>query len=202
VAGFYDPVIMSWTQKSRPAQKTFYDGKRKSEHWYRDKQVYFLTARCKDRSPAFKSEDAQLIFWDRFEHYTGEFRYQSWVTSLMVNHYHNLGYAERGSELGEMMRKIHGSIAKLVNDVLEVCLVPFWIDHGRQSYFDGCIRDELQGRRSYRYTLTQCVRHGICDDYRKYPGTRVYVGLEDAMGHALKMNGFLHGVPYKRYMRD
>jgi hypothetical protein len=192
---------MSWTHKSRPSQKTIFRGQRKSEHWYRDNQVYFLTARCSDRFPAFNSEEAQLIFWDRFEHYTREFGYQSWVTSLMVNHYHNLGYAERGSELGEMMRKIHGSIAKLVNDVLEVRLTPFWGDHGQQGYFDGCIRDELQGRRSHRYTLTQCIRHCVCDDYTNYPGTRIYVGVDEAIEFALKKNAFLTGVPYRRYLR-
>ena len=75
-----------------------------------------------------------------------------------------------------MMQRFHGSVAKLINDTLDVRLVPFWIDSGKQNYFDGCIRDELQCRRAYRYTLTQCRRHGICSDPKDYPHTRVYLG--------------------------
>ena len=60
------------------------------------------------------------------------------------------------------MRKLHGSVAKLVNDLLDVRLVPFWGDGENRDYFDGCLRDETQLIRSYRYVLRQSVRHGIC----------------------------------------
>jgi hypothetical protein len=99
------------------------------------------------------------------------------------------------------MQRMHGSVAKLVNDTLEVRLVPFWIDQGKQNYFDGCIRDELQCRRAYRYTLTQCRRHHIYSDPAGYPHTRVNVDVESAVKQALKLDAFLKGVPYARYDR-
>ena len=77
-----------------------------------------------------------------------------------------------------MMQRIHGSVAKLVNDLLPERRTPFWGDPGHQDYFDGCIRDEKQCRLAYRYTLTQSVRHGLCRDWREYRHTRVNVDLE------------------------
>ena len=43
-----------------------HDGKHRFEHWYLDNQVYFITARCRDRYPAFASDAAKAVFWDRF----------------------------------------------------------------------------------------------------------------------------------------
>jgi hypothetical protein len=44
----------------------------------------------------------------------------------MNNHYHTLGYLKKGEQLGPMMREFHGSVAKLVNDVLPERHLPFW----------------------------------------------------------------------------
>jgi hypothetical protein len=178
-----------------------YQGQRRFEHWYRDHQVYFITARCRDRYLAFASEEAKRVFWDRFEHYTREALFTPWVTSLLNNHYHILGYCKTGELLGPMMRKLHGSVAKLVNDLLPERRVPFWEDRGHQDYFDGCIRDEKQCRLAYRYTLTQCIRHGICADWHNYPHTHVKIELEVGLRRALELRAFLQGVPYKRYQR-
>ena len=100
-----------------------------------------------------------------------------------------------------MMRKIHGSVAKLVNDTLPQRHLPFWREAGGRDYFDGCLRDELQCRRAYRYTLTQCRRHGICPDWRGYPHTRVNIELERGLRRATELGAFLYGVPYPRYQR-
>jgi hypothetical protein len=114
----------------------------------------------------------------------------------MDNHYHQLGYLKIGTNLGEMMRRMHGSVAKLVNDILPMRKVPFWRE-GHDTYFDGRLRDELQFRRTYRYVLLQAVRHGIAHDYRDYPHTRVNVELEVALRRALELNAFLKDVPYR-----
>jgi hypothetical protein len=171
------------------------------EHWYRDNTVYFITSRCRDKFPAFTSPAAQEVFWDRFEHYAQMHGFVPWVTTLMNNHYHTLGYLKLGSQLGPMMRKFHGSVAKLVNDVLPERHLPFWRSSGNQDYFDGCIRDENQCRRAYRYTLLQSVRAGLCTDYRDYPNTRMRIKLEVGLRRAIELKTFLPDVPYKRYDR-
>jgi hypothetical protein len=122
-----------------------------------------------------------------------------WVATLMNNHYHLIGYCSRGEELGEMMRKIHGSVAKLVNDTLTVRRVPFWRERGNKDYIDGCLRDEKQCRLAHRYTLMQAVRAGLVRDWREYPITRVYIELERGVKRALEKKAFLENVPYKRY---
>ena len=99
------------------------------------------------------------------------------------------------------MRHVHGSVAKLVNDLLVVRLKPFWYDTGKQGYFDGCLRDEAQCRWTYRYVLWQCKRHGICLDWRDYPHTRVNIELEVSVKRALEKKAFMEDVEYKRYAR-
>jgi len=188
-------------RKSGGRKPAVYGGRRRFEHWYADNQVYFITARCRERFGAFQSEAARGVFWDRLAFYTDQARFTPWVVSLVVNHYHILGYCKEGERLGGMMRKLHGSVAKLVNDTLPQRRRPFWEDNGHQDYFDGCIRDELQCRRAYRYTLTQCKRHGICENWREYPDTRVWVEVDAGVRRAHELGAFLEGVPYKRYQR-
>jgi REP element-mobilizing transposase RayT len=141
-------------KSSRNAREKFGD-KHRFEHWYVDNQIYFITARVRDRIPVFASEEAKAIFWDRFDHYAAQFGYIPWITSLLDNHYHTLGYLKKGTNLKSFMQRLHGSVAKRVNDVLDDRLEDFWRDAKGKEYFDGCIRDELQCRRAYRYTWSQ-----------------------------------------------
>jgi hypothetical protein len=187
------------TRKSSRSPFPILRGQRRFEHWYRDNQVYFITARCRDGFPAFETEQAKSIFWDRFERYATEFTYTPWITCLLDNHYHTLGYLKNGNSLGEMMRRIHGSVAKLVNDVLPVRLRPFWRGDDGHDYFDGCLRDETQLRRTYRYIWSQPRRHGLAHDCATYPHTRVTIDVEHGVGRALELGALLTGVPYRRY---
>jgi hypothetical protein len=186
-------------RKSSSTLREYHNGRHRFEHWYLDNQVYFFTARCRDRYPAFASEAAKAVFWDRFKHYTAKYGITPWVTSLLDNHYHTLGYQRVGENLLQMMRRLHGSVAKLVNDLLPERRVPFWREKGHRDYFDGCIRDEKQCRRAYQYTLTQGVRHGIVKDWRDYRHTKVDIDLERGLKRALELQAFLEKVPYKRY---
>jgi REP element-mobilizing transposase RayT len=188
-------------RKSSLSRDERYKGHHRFEHWYLDNCVYFITARCRDRFPAFASDAAKSVFWDRFTFCTAKYGFVPWATSLIDNHYHTIGYLKVGENLGPMMQRFHGSVAKLVNDLLSKRLRPFWYDSGKQGYFDGCIRDELQARRGYRYILRQSERHGIMRDWRKYPHTRVNVELERAIKRALELNAFLTDVPYQRYAK-
>lgn len=193
------PKPSTWTHKSSRSQHKILQGVHRFEHWYRDNQVYFITARCRKRFPAFATEQAKAVFWDRFDYYTHKHEFTPWITSLIDNHYHVLGYCKHGDSLGEMMRCIHGSVAKLVNDVLEKRHVPFWRGDDGHDYFDGCLRDEIQSQRVYRYILLQSKRHGICMDWRDYPHTRIRIELEVGLKRATELNAFLRGVRYKRY---
>ena len=74
---------MAYTRKSSYTPNATYDGKRRFEHWYRDNQIYFITARCRNKFPAFASEGAQAVSWDRFAHYTRRHGFTPIVTTLM-----------------------------------------------------------------------------------------------------------------------
>jgi hypothetical protein len=177
----------------------FFQGQHRFEHWYRDNTIYFITSRCRDGFPAFRSEKAKEIFWDRFDHYTKKYGFVPWVTTLLDNHYHIEGYLKIGENLGPLMQHLHGSVAKLVNDLLPERLLPFWRYKGNQDYFDGCLRNELQARRTYGYVLRQAVRAGIVRDWRLYPHTRVNVELEPALRRSRELNVFPEKVRYARY---
>ena len=185
-------------KSSRSAQE-YREGRHRFEHWYVDNQVYFITARVRDRFHALAGEQAKAIFWDRFDHYTAQHEFIPWVTSVLDNHYHTLGYLRIGLNLQHLMQRLHGSVAKLVNDLLEEPYLEFWRDTKGREYFDGCIRDEKQARLAYRYILTQSERHGICSDYRQYGHTHADVDLDRAVRRAYELKAFLEGVPYKRY---
>ena len=186
-------------RKSSISRSEYHDALHRFEHWYRDNSIYFITARCRGRFNAFAADRAKKIFWDRFEVYTKQYNFIPFVVSLLDNHYHLLGYLRIGENLGRLMRHLHGSVAKLVNDSLEIHLKPFWYDTGKQGYFDGCIRDELQCTRAFGYTHTQCRRHGICHNPTDYPHTRIYVELDRVLKRARELKPYLEDVPYKRY---
>jgi len=176
-------------------------GQHRFEHWYRDNSVYFITSKVRDGHHAFRADEAKQLFWDRLLHHATSHGFVLFVATLMSNHYHVLGYLRHGKQLGQFVRKFHGSVAKLTNDLLPQRHLPFWRTRGGHDYFDGCIRDEQQCRRAYRYTLTQCRRHGICADWRGYGHTRVWVNLERAVARSLELRAFMDGVPYPRYER-
>ena len=192
---------MARFRKSSATQSEFFDYHHRFEHWYRDNTVYFITSRTRDGFPAFQTRRACDIFWDRFDYYTKLHGFVPWVTSLLNNHYHTLGYLRDGEQLGQMMRKLHGSVAWLVMKELNVCHVPFWRGAGNQDYFDGCIRDVLQARRAYRYTLLQAVRARLVRDWRDYPDTRMNIEVERGIKRAVELKAFLENVPYARYER-
>lgn len=174
-------------------------GKDAFQHWRKDNQIYFITARCRDGYPAFHPEPAKQVFWKQFESYTREHTFTPIVASLLNNHYHVLGYLKFGAELGTMMQRLHGSVAKLVNDLLPERQVRFWNDKRNHNYFDGCLRDEKQFVLTYRYVLNQAVKAGLVRDWREYPHTRVYVERDRALARATELDAFLRGVRYKRY---
>jgi hypothetical protein len=186
---------------SSHAKNEFTDGKHRFEHWYRDNTVYFITAKTRDGFHAFESEEAKAIFWDRFTCWTTYFGFFPWVTTLLVNHYHPVGYLKVGENLGTMMQRIHGSVANLVNDTLPQRHLPFWRDRASEvkDYYDGCLRSELQGRHAYKYTLMQAVYAKLVTDWRDYPHTRVTVELEMGVARAQQLNAFMTHVRYPRY---
>ena len=99
------------------------------------------------------------------------------------------------------MQRLHGSVAKLVNDLLPERRVPFWREAGHHDYFDGCIRDEKQCRLAYHYTLTQAVRHGIVTDCARLSAhacTRsIWSAASTRSLRIVRVSG--RKVPYKRY---
>jgi len=122
--------------KSSRSRGEHFRGQHRFEHWCVDNQIYFITARCRDRVPALLLDEAKRIFLERFEHYTKKYDFIPWVTSVLDNHYHTLGYCTTGANLKEMMQRIHGSTAKLINDLNEAHGVD-WSTHAARPASSG-----------------------------------------------------------------
>src|SRR5688500_14515104 len=106
-------------RKSSRTRKEYHrDSPHRFEHWQQPNQLYFITACCRDHFPAFAAGQAKLVFWDRFDHWTRTCGFAPWVTSLLDTHYHTVGYLTDQGDLFRMMQRLHGSVAKLVNDLL------------------------------------------------------------------------------------
>ena len=71
-------------RKSSATAHEHFDGRHRFEHWYRDNTVYFITARCRDKYPAFASEAAKAVFWERFHYYTKKYEFVPWATTFDV----------------------------------------------------------------------------------------------------------------------
>ena len=84
---------------------------------------------------------------------------------------------------------------------LNVRHVPFWRERGNRDYFDGCLRDVLQGYRAYNYTRDQAVKARLVSRYSEYPNTRIYVDRDVALNRAAELNAFLQDLPCARYAR-
>jgi hypothetical protein len=198
---------MSRTEKSNQSQRATYKHQHRFEHWYRDNQVYFITAKTALGRPVFSTPTACDIFWKAFDNAYAVGSFTPWVTSLMNNHYHTLGYLKTGNRLHKMMQSLHGNISKQINDLRQAeagglkpaRLLPFWGHRGKKTYFDGCIRDEQQATRAYHYTSDQAVRANLVKHWSDYPHTRIDIPLDKALPHATQLNAFLRGVPHKRY---
>lgn len=104
-----------------------------------------------------------------------------------------------GSSHAEAPAAEAASAGGLFDQVRAVGLRPFFRDERGKEFFDGCLHDTRQGRLKYRYVLTQCRRHGICDRPEDYPHTRVVVECERAICRAVELGAFMEGVPYPRY---
>jgi hypothetical protein len=186
-------------RKSSYTQREWFNGKHRFEHWYRDNTVYFITSKARDSLHVFVSDRAKEIFWDRFTFWTNRYGFEPWVTSLLDNHYHTVGYLQTGENLGPMMQRFHGSVAKLVNDTLPVRHVPFWRTAGNRDYFDGCLRDATQLRRTHAYVQRQAVRAGLVQRAEDHPHTRTHICINEALTIAHQRKAYLETVPYARY---
>lgn len=110
---------MPRTRRSNQSKRPVYQNRHRFEHWYRDNQVYFITAKTADAAPVFTTPAACDIFWSNFATATRLGLFTPWVTTLMNNHYHTLGYLKQGDLLPKMMKTLHGTTAKQINDLIQ-----------------------------------------------------------------------------------
>ena len=170
------------------------------EHWHIDNQIYFITARCRDRRPAFATEECKQIFWRQYRLKMNAFGMTPIITSLLDNRYHFLAHLRKGDNLTPLMRGLHGSVARYINEVTpeEQQVKPLFREKTGKQYFDGAIRTPRQFRRCFRYIERQCIRHGVAADPDAHPHTIIDVPMDRALKRALQINAFLPGVPDPR----
>ncbi len=68
-------------RKSSATNTHIWNGHHRFEHWYRDNTVYFITSKARDARHVFRTDDAQRIFWDRFNHWTSTYGFDPWIVA-------------------------------------------------------------------------------------------------------------------------
>ena len=167
---------MAWTQKSHGWDHKRLPGPDPFQHWYRDNQVYFITARCRDGFPTFASDAAKAVFWDRFVHYTAMHQFQPRVATLMNNHYH-LVLQTPEPNLSRGMQWLNGTYAAWFNRRYNRSGHLF---HGRFKAF--LIEKETYFAEVLRYVALNPVRAGIVERPEQYRWSsyRATAGFEPA----------------------
>src|SRR5256885_2973760 len=100
---YHEP--MGHFRKSSYTNNQWFGGKHRFEHWYRDNTVYFITSKVRLGFHAFAAENCKQVFWDRWDHWTKHYGFEPWITTLLGNHCHTVGYLKIGENLGPMMQR-------------------------------------------------------------------------------------------------
>jgi len=133
-------------------------------HIYLDNAWYIISASTLDRVPLLRSERAKAFVRDKLNALIPEFgiALRAWV--ILDNHYHLLLRTRLGQELPRLLRRLHGSVSRQVNEWDGI--------NGRQvwhNYWDTSIRDEAGLWTRFNYVHQNPVKHGYVDSPEDWP---------------------------------
>ena len=124
-------------------------------HLFRDKEIYFVTARTLKAKKLFNNDKKLNIIAIRLNRAIKEFNLviHAWV--VLANHYHIMFTLDKGKQLSGLIKFINGGSAYELNKLDK--------KKGRQAwwnYWDKCIRDEAGFYKRFNYIHHNPVKHG------------------------------------------
>jgi len=132
-------------------------------HLFLDRTSYFITGGTHKKQAFWLDDDRKHILLDTIKVWFNKYNWDTEVWAIFNNHYHILGYCNRGAVLSSLIRKIHGRSATLLNK-LDGC-------QGRQvwwNYWDRCIRSEKDFWAYLYYILWNPVKHRLVSHPEQY----------------------------------
>ncbi|MDP1773239.1 MAG: transposase [Methylobacter sp.] len=132
-------------------------------HLFLDNTPYFVTSAIYQKRPLLA---ADAIKQHLLETIQDCFIEKDWVLNdwvILDNHYHLLGMSNKGDDLSNIFRKIHGVTSHVIQAHC-ACDLPVW-----WNFWDYCPRDEKDYRVRLNYLLINPVKHGYCDNLHEYP---------------------------------
>jgi putative transposase len=104
-------------------------------HLYIDNTFYFLTGAIYQKRPLLGSPKMKNFLFERIQHYFDLYQWELHHWVILDNHYHLLGKSKYGTDLGIIMKGIHGSTSLVIRKKTNAEKPIWW------NYWDYCPRD-------------------------------------------------------------
>lgn len=132
-------------------------------HLFLDNTPYFVTSAIYQKRPLLAADVIKQHLLGTIQDCFSE---KNWILNdwvILDNHYHLLGVSNKGDDLSNILRKIHGISSHFIQTHC-LCDLPVW-----WNYWDYCPRDEKDYLVRLNYLLINPVKHGYCDNLYDYP---------------------------------
>ena len=132
-------------------------------HLFVDGTYYFITAGSYEKRILFYDDDRKQILLKAIQVWLEKYKWtlEAWI--IFGNHYHIMTCSKRGEDLPQIIQRIHGRSATLLNK-LDYQL-------GRQvwwNYWDTCIRGEKDYFTRLNYLFWNAVKHAMVPEPEAY----------------------------------
>ena len=141
-------------------------------HIFLDETRYIITASTLNHVPYLADSSKKQIWRDTIMALLKEFRLALYAWVLLDNHYHLLLKVKRGHDLPRFIGRLHGSTSFQINRLDNARGRKVWY-----SYWDSCVRDEVDFWMKFNYIHNNPVKHGYVQRWEgwEYSSYRYYL---------------------------
>jgi len=144
-------------------------------HIYLDDAWYFITASTISHA-RYISTEAHLCIWrDAFFELTLKFGITICAWVVLKNHYHIIVQPQQGRDVSKFIGQLHGRTSRAINLLDNAQGRQIWY-----SYWDTCIRGEIDFWTRFNYIHYNPVKHGYTENPEdwKFSSYRFYLKQE------------------------
>jgi len=143
-------------------------------HLFVDDRMYFFTGAVYQRKKLLAAGVAKDFFRKYLFHFIEKYGWELLEWVVLDNHYHFLAEVTRSKDMPVMINALHKTSALHIKKALKIQDKPFWY-----QYWDRCIRDEEEYRRTATYILYNPVKHGYVENLEDYPYSSFHERFRD-----------------------
>jgi putative transposase len=159
-------------------------------HLLVDNAAYFITSKIYQGRPLLAADLIKEHLIETIADCLGEKQWllKDWV--ILDNHYHLLAISDKGKDMPDIFRKIHGLSAKFILTQMS-CKLPVW-----WNYWDYCPRNEADYLIRLNYLFFNPIKHSYVTNLQDYPFSSFHQAMK-TQGRELLANQFKNYSDYK-----